>query len=164
MKNAIPNNLFFALGMLLQTGCDLPPAPGTLSDVYTDFDPQGQFAARGFSVEQSTGPNRLSPTEVYGWKPIQGLVELPRNSSGCELVAEAVRDALLQVADGPCLDELKQLPERRRGVPFYGMLRYSAGGMRGLVYVWLFPDETETRINYAILLHEEKKANETRSI
>jgi hypothetical protein len=35
------------------------------------------------------------------------------------------------------------------------MLRYVYQGMRGQVYVWLFPDQSETRINYAILLREE---------
>ncbi len=164
MKNGIPITLCFAFGCLMQMGCDLPPAPDTLSAAFIKFNPHGQFAAHGFRVEQTTGPGRASPMEICGWRPFQGSIVLPPNSSGCELVAQAVRDALLQVVDGPCRDELEQSPDRRRGQPFYGMFRYSEGGMRGLVYVWLFPDETETRINYAILLHEERPANEVPSI
>lgn len=164
MKNGIPIILVFALACLMQMGCDLPPAPGTLSAAFIKFDPHRQFAAHGFNVEQTTGPGRVSPKKVYGWRPFQGSIVLPPNSSGCELVVQAVRDALLQVVDGPCRDDLIQSPDRRPGQPFYGMFRYSEGGVRGLVYVWLFPDETETRINYAILLHEEKPANEIQSI
>jgi hypothetical protein len=163
VKYGIPLILCFAFGCLMQVGCDSPTGPDTLSAAFIKFDPQRQFEAHGFSVEQTKVQGRVGQEATFGWRPFQGSIVLPRDSSGCELVAQAVRNALLQVVDGPCRDELKQLPERRRGEPFYGMLRYSDDGMHGLVYVWLFPDESETRINYAILI-QEGAANETKAI
>ena len=156
--------LCFAFGCLMQTGCDSPAAPSTLSPAFIKFDPPSQFAAHGFTVEQTKIPGLVGQEASFGWRPFQGSIVLPQNSSGCESVTLAVQEALVQVVGGPCRDEMMQSPSRRRGEPFYEMFRYSKDGMCGLVHVWLFPDETETRINYAILLHEEKPEINIRSI
>ena len=85
---------------------------------------------------------------------------LPDDKSGCEVVARAIRQALDRVLDSPCVDELNLDRPRIRGRPFYGMLRYAQQGMHGYVYIWLFPDESETKISYAILLYEQPASRE----
>jgi hypothetical protein len=127
-------------------GCDLPNAPGTLSSAFIKFDPQSQFAAHGFIVKQTKVQGLVGQQASFGWRPFQGSIVVPQNSSGCESVARAVHDALVQVVDGPCHDEAIQSPGRRGGQPFFAAFRYSENGVRGFVHVWLFPDETETRI------------------
>ena len=128
---------------------------GTVSSTYTAFNPQEEFARLGFAVDAEVDGGRVSPREVFGWKPHQGTVELPRGEAGCQLVAQAVRRALDRAVDAPCIDEMNLERKRIRGRPFYGMLRYVNQNMRGHVYIWLFPNESETKISYAILLHEE---------
>lgn len=164
MKHGILIILCFALSCLMHTGCDSPIASDTLSTAFIRFDPQSQFAAHGFIVEQAKIPGRVGQEASFGWRPFQGSIVLPSDSSGCELVTSAVHEALVQVVGCPCHDENMRSPTRRRGDPLYEMFRYSKDGMCGLVHVWLFPNPTETRINYAILLHEEKAAIDFRSI
>ncbi len=158
MNARIPSILCIALGCFVQMGCDIPTAPETLSNAFIKFDPRGEFAAHGFHVEQTKGPGLVSPKNVYGWRPFQGSIVLPPNSTGCELVAQAVHDALDQVVHGDCEFNKVESSDRHSGQPFFATFRYSEGGVQGLVYVWLFPDDTETRINYAILQHEEQLA------
>ena len=150
--------LCIVLSCLVQLGCDQSPVPETLSDAFIKFDPDGEFAARGFLVEPTKRPGTVSPRDVYGWRPFQGSIVLPPDSSGCESVAEAVHDALDRVVAVRYRSQIVQSPDRRSGQPLFATYRYSDGGMRGFVHVWLFPDETETQISYAILLHEEKPA------
>ena len=128
---------------------------GTFSKVFSRFDPEAEFARLGFLVDADTEGGRLSARYLYGWKPKQGSVQLPAGATGCETVAAAIRRSLDRVLDAECVDELNGPRQRRRGQPLYGMLRYETDGMHGQIYVWLFPDESETRINYAILLREE---------
>ena len=154
MKFGIPTIFYFACGCLMQMGCDVPAAHDTLSPAFIKFDPHVQFTARGFTVEQTKIPGLAGHRASFGWRPFQGSIVLPENSSGCESVAQAVHDALVQAVEGPCHDEIMQPPDRPSGKPFYRMIHYSKDGMRGLVHVWLFPNTTETQIYYAILLHE----------
>jgi hypothetical protein len=130
-------------------------ASGTFSEVYSRFDPANEFLRLGFKVDSDVEGGGISPRELYGWKPIQGSLELPSGLAGCEAVAQAIRRSLDRALGADCDDELNRQRERHPGQPLYGMLRYVKEGMRGHVYVWLFPDQTETKINYAILLREE---------
>jgi len=154
MKNAVPAMSLIAIVTLLLMGCDSPP-PRTPSSAFIKFNPGKQFETLGCTVEQSAGEGRVGTREVYGWRPFRGALVLPDDAQGCEFVANAVHDALVHVLGKPCRDELDLTPDRGRGQPFYGMLRYNNDGMQGFVYVWLFPDASETHINYAILLHEQ---------
>jgi hypothetical protein len=145
---------------LCLAGCDDNPtlragARGTFSEVYSRFDPAAEFVRLGFKVEADTEGGRISTREMYGWKPIQGSLQLPADATGCEAVAAAIRRSLDRVLDADCIDELNEPRQRQRGQPLYGVLRYDREGMRGHIYVWLFPNESETKINYAILLREE---------
>lgn len=148
----------------MQSGCDVSAARDTLSPAFIKFDPTSQFTARGFTIEQSKIPGLAGHQATFGWRPFQGSIVLPENSSGCESVAEAVHDALVQAVEGPCRDEIMESPDRRPGQPLYRMICYSRDGMRGLVHVWLFPNSEETQVHYAILLHEEVPTHERTSI
>jgi hypothetical protein len=141
-------------------GCQDGPAltagvRGTFSEVYSHFDPEAEFARLGFMVDADSEGGHLSVRYQYGWKPKQGSLQLPAGTTGCVAVAAAIRRSLDRVLDANCIDELNGRPERPRGKPLFGLLRYETDGMRGHIYVWLFPNESETRINYAILLSEE---------
>jgi hypothetical protein len=142
-------------------GCQEGVAPSAysqsgISTAYTEFKPEEEFRRRRFEVDSASVGGRTSQREVYGWKPWQGSVVMPADTQGCDEVACAIRDALNRAVGHMSLDELNLAGDRAPGKPLYGMLRYVYQGMRGHVYVWLFPDESETRINYAILLREER--------
>jgi hypothetical protein len=143
--------------LLNLSGCQQhsPTSGGTLSEVYSQFDPEAEFAKLGFQVEPDTVGGALSPGELYGWRPFQGTLRISTGDSSCEGVAEAIRRSLEHVLHTECLDQLTQPPQRQPGKLLYGVLRYDSEGKRGHVYVWLFPDQSETKINYAILLREE---------
>jgi hypothetical protein len=113
-------------------------------------------------VDPDTQGGRVSPRELYGWRPLQGSLQLPSVTTGCEVVASAIRRALDRALMGDSVDELNQSHDRERGRPLYGMLRYESQGMRGQIYVWLFADRAETKINYAILLREEVMCDRSR--
>jgi hypothetical protein len=135
-----------------------------LPPVYWAFDLQEEFERLGIDVDVETAAGRVSPGEVYGWRPLQGSLVLPSGKAGCEFVARAIRGALERALGGPCVDELGLARQRGAGRPFYGMLRYTQHGIRGKVFVWLFPDESETRISYAILLQEEEAAGSVKKV
>jgi hypothetical protein len=142
-------------------GCDLRARLAAqqgpaVSPVYTEFDPEQEFERLGIRVDREVTGGRISPREAYGWRPIQGTLRLPPDKSGCRLVVECIRRSLEQTLESPCTDELSLSHERSPGRPVYGMLRYVKQGMRGCVYVWLFPDASELTISYAILLHEDR--------
>ena len=128
----------------------------TFSEVYSQFDPIAEFARLGCAVNEDAATGAISPTELYGWKSKQGSLELPDNVAGCEAVAAAIRSSLEQVPSVESIDDFHDLRDRQRGQPLHGVLRYAADGMRGHIYVWLFPNSSETRINFAILLREER--------
>jgi hypothetical protein len=130
-------------------------SPLSVSSAYTDFKPEEEFRRRGFEIDPMPIGGRSSHREVYGWKPWQGSIVMPANAQGCTEVATAIRDALNRAVGHMSLDELNLDQKRSPGKPLYGMLRYVYQGMRGHVYVWLFPDQSETRIHYAILLRED---------
>jgi hypothetical protein len=161
MKYALSMLLLAPLWIGLLTGCDADPIRPTLSNAFAKFNPQRRFIAVGCDVEHGPSEGRVNSREVYGWRPFQGTIELPADAGGCDFVVKAVRDALLEVAPGPCQDELTLMDNRGAGQPMYGVLRYASEGTRGVVYVWLFPDKAEKRINYAILLHEEHPQKES---
>jgi hypothetical protein len=141
-------------------GCDFTPTTlplphGTFSEVYSRFDPAAEFARLGCTVNAENVGGRISPQERYGWRPFQGSLQLPGDNAGCEFMAAAIRRALDRALGADCIDELTGPHERQRGQPLYGALRYESNGMRGHIFVWLFPNESESKINFAILLHEE---------
>jgi hypothetical protein len=146
---------------LVGCGSDSSPigfsAPA-VSSVYTDFKPEDAFRRRGFRVESAASGGRVSPREMYGWRPWQGSLTLPEGTHGCEVAADAIRDELGEALGHMYSDELGLERNRAPGTPMYGMLRYVYQGMRGDVHVWLFPDDAETQINYAILLSEERSS------
>jgi hypothetical protein len=144
-------------------GCQDGAVPSTfsppgISSAYSDFKPEDEFRRRGFKVDPMSAGGRTSQREVYGWRPWQGSIQMPADSQGCNDVAVAIRDALNRAVGHMNCDELHVEHKRNPGQPLYGMLRYVYQGMRGQVYVWLFPDQSETRINYAILLREERES------
>jgi hypothetical protein len=141
-------------------GCEQqlePTATGSFSSVYTAFNPVAEFERAGIQVDMDVYAGRLSPREMYSWKPFQGSLVLPQEKSGCEWVAQAIRHAVERALGGECEDELTPVFQRPRGRSFYGMLRYTQQEMHGCVYVWLFPNESETEMSYAILVREERE-------
>jgi hypothetical protein len=128
----------------------------TFSEVYSQFDPIAEFARLGCKVSEDAATGAISPAEMYGWKSRQGSLELPENIAGCEAIAAAIRSSLNQVPSVERVDDFPPSRDRQRGQPLHVVLRYVADGMRGHIYVWLFPNESETRINFAILLREER--------
>jgi hypothetical protein len=129
---------------------------GTFSDVYSQFDPIAEFARLGCTVSEDAATGAISPAEMYGWKSTQGSLELPENIAGCEAIAAAIRSSLDQVPNVERVDDFPPSRDRRWGQPLHRVLRYVADGMHGHIYVWLFPNASETRINFAILLREER--------
>src|SRR4029079_8029900 len=114
--------------VLLAVGCDSQSQseqqPGSFSAVFNKFDPTAKFAGRGFRVYPVIGiAGRINPKEVYGWKPLQGTLQLSDTSTGCEDVARAVYEALLDATHGACRDELTEFTSHESGQPLYGMLR-----------------------------------------
>ena len=118
-----------------------------------------EFVQLGCTINAETMGGRISPAERYGWRPFQGSLQLPGDRAGCEIVAAAIRRALDLALGADCIDELNEPLQRQRGQLLYGMLTYESNGMRGHILVWLFPNEAETRISFAILLHEELLAH-----
>jgi hypothetical protein len=146
-------------------GCEevLPPtsvADCEFSHVYSHFKPHEEFARLKFDVDAETDGGRISPRERYGWRPYQGSLVLPQGTAGCNAAALAIRQGLERTLGSRCVDELNLNRQRARGRPFYGMLRYLQGQMRGCIYIWLFPNKSETTMHYAILLHEERVSRE----
>ena len=135
---------------------------GTVSPAYIKFNPKYEFRRVGIVVNTDHATGGLSPHEVYGWRSFHGSLRLPPDMTGCDAVARAIRRALNRALDAPCNDELEVDRKRAFGQPFCGMFRYEQHEMRGRVYVWLFPDESETQVNYAILLHEERATRQFR--
>lgn len=135
---------------------------GTFSEVYSRFDPIAEFARLGCTVSEDAATGAISPAELYGWKSTQGSLQLPDNIGGCEAVAAAIRSSLDEVPSVECIDDFLRSRDRQRGQSFHGVLRYAADGMHGHIYVWLFPDASETRINFAILLREERHRSSAR--
>ncbi len=127
---------------------------GTLSNVYARFDPVGEFARLGCTVNEAPPEGAISATELYGWRAMQGSLELPGGAAGCDDLAAAIRSSLDQLVHAESLDDFLPLHHRQPGQLLQGVFRYTTDGMLGHVYFWLFPDPSETRINYAILLHE----------
>jgi hypothetical protein len=151
---------FLAVVPACLSGCrDTTPTgetPVAVSDAYSEFDPEAEFMRRGYLIEPTSVGGRISPEEKYGWRPRLGSLILPPKTDGCEAIALAVRDELNRAIGRPCDDDLELDRPRPRGTPYYGMLRYVHQGRRGYVHIWLFPDESETRIQYAILLRESR--------
>lgn len=136
--------------------CLTAETPIAVSDAYLQFDPEAALARQGFLVESACAGGRISPEEKYGWRPRLGSLTLPPKTEGCEAVALAVRDELNRALGQPCDDDLELDRPRPRGTPYYGMLRYIHQGRRGYVHLWLFPDESETHFQYAILIREDR--------
>jgi hypothetical protein len=149
-----------ALLLSATTGCQsssapLPPPVGAVTSVYSDFKPEEEFERLGFLVDAEGEGGHISPTEQYGWRPIQGSVTLPPGTTGCENVSAAICNAIRTAAGRSWVDDSDLDRAHERGRPFYGLIRYTKDGKRGYVHVWLFPNFAETRIFYAILLREE---------
>lgn len=148
-------------------GCDreidfVPASGNDFTDIYSELKPKNEFAGLGLDVDDEIYAGRLSVSKSYGWRPYQGTLELPDDKASCELVAESIRLAVERRLGAPCQDELTPETQRPRGRPFYGMLRYEHQGMHGRVFIWLFPDESETRMSYAILIHEQRASDSAR--
>src|SRR5262249_31594823 len=123
-------------------------------DVYARFDPVAEFSRLGCTVNEAPPEGAISATELYGWRAMQGSLELPDGLAGCDGLAAAIRSSLDQLVRADSLDDFLPSHNRQPGQLLQGVLRYTANGMLGHVYFWLFPDASETRIHYAILLHE----------
>lgn len=162
MGGISPGVLFVALACL--AGCQdrsTPAAPTgpAVSSVYLDFKPETAFRGLGFDVKESAGDGHINPTEQYGWRPIQGSLTLPEGTTGCEVVALGIRQALNAAVGRLGCDDPDARRPRAPGSPLCGMIRYKCQGQRGYVHFWLFPDATETHVDYAILLREERSPN-----
>jgi hypothetical protein len=131
----------------------------TFSEVYSRFDPVAEFDRLGCTVRDDAATGAISPDDLYGWKSKQGSLELPDSVAGCEAVAAAIRRSLEQAPGVESIDDFYHSRNRPRGEPFHMVIRYTADGMHGHIYVWLFPDAAETRISFAILLHEARSGN-----
>jgi hypothetical protein len=141
-----------------------PPQPiAAVSSVYSDFKPEEEFERLGFLVEPEGEGGHLNTVEQSGWRPIQGSVTLPPGTSGCENVLIAIRQMLRTAAGRDWVDDSDLDRAHERGRPCYGLIRYTKDGKRGFVYVWLFPNWSETRIYYAILLREEASCRDFRA-
>jgi hypothetical protein len=128
--------------------------PRTFSDVYSRFDPEGEFQRRGFKVDADPEGGTISPRWMYGWRQFQGSLELPDGQAGCELVAVAIRKSLERAVGDGVYERIHSHPAAPNQ-PLHEILHYESQRMTGHVYIWLFADKSATKIDYAILLREE---------
>jgi hypothetical protein len=140
------------------SGCrdSIVPAvkPPAASLIFQKFLPDDALRQLGYEVKSSSRDARISPEDIYAWRAFYGTIISADGINSCESICKGIRQCLNSALDDHPIEESKSYIKRERGAPVLETYRYLLVGRRGIVYVWLYPNDSETEINYAILLHE----------